>query len=46
MKHLLFISVSLLAISCSQPYAKVDINDEKSVIINKIFEEVSAERID
>jgi predicted ester cyclase len=46
MKHLLFICVCLLAISCSQPYAKVDINDEKSIIINKIFEEVSAERID
>lgn len=46
MKKILFICVSLLAIACSQPFAKVEINDEKSVIINKIFEEVSAERID
>ena len=45
-KLLLLVCLSLSAIACSQPFAKVDINDEKSVIINKIFEEVSAERTD
>lgn len=45
-KLLLLVCLILTVISCSQPFAKVDINDEKSVIINKIFEEVSAERTD
>ena len=44
MKKALFIS--LLFISCSQPFGKVHTKDEKSIIIKKIFEEVSAERID
>lgn len=44
MKKVFFISL-LFIFSCSQPFAKVDILDEKSVTIQKIFEEVSAERI-
>ena len=35
-----------LMVSCAQPYAKIDVQDDKSQIVAKIFEEVSAERID
>ena len=45
MKKIFFISL-LFIFSCSQPFAKVDVSDEKSIIIKKIFEEVSNERID
>ena len=45
MKKIIFISL-LFIFSCSQPFARVDTSDEKSVIIKKIFEEVSNERID
>ena len=45
MKKLFFISL-LFIFSCSQPFARVDTSDEKSIIIKKIFEEVSNERID
>ena len=45
MKRIFFISL-LFIFSCSQPFARVDTSDEKSIIIKKIFEEVSNERID
>ena len=45
MKKIFFISL-LFIFSCSQPFGKVDTSDEKSIIIKKIFEEVSNERID
>ena len=45
MKKLFFISL-LFIFSCSQPFARVDTSDKKSIIIKKIFEEVSNERID
>lgn len=45
MKKITFISL-LFIFSCSQPFARVDTSDEKSIIIKKIFEEVSNERID
>ncbi len=45
MKKLFFIPL-IMIFSCSRPFAKVDSSDEKSTIIKKIFEEVSAERTD
>ena len=44
MKNLSFISLFLLLISCTQPFSKIEVNDEKSKIIEKIFQEVAAEK--
>ena len=35
-----------LMVSCAQPFAKIEVQDDKSQIVAKIFEEVSAERVD
>ena len=42
---ILLISLSIIS-SCGQPFAKVEVTDEKSKIIEKIFQEVSAENTD
>ena len=43
-----FIHLTSLSIisSCGQPFAKIEVTDEKSKIIEKIFQEVSAENTD
>ena len=42
---ILLISLSIIS-SCMQPFAKIEVTDEKSKIIEKIFQEVSAENTD
>ena len=42
---ILLIFLSILS-SCGQPFAKIEVTDEKSKIIEKIFQEVSAENIE
>ena len=42
---ILFTSLSII-LSCGQPFAKIEVTDEKSKIIEKIFQEVSAENTD
>ena len=42
---ILLICLSILS-SCGQPFAKIEVTDEKSKIIKKIFQEVSAENIE
>ena len=41
----LLTSLSIIS-SCGQPFAKIEVTDEKSKIIEKIFQEVSAENTD
>ena len=42
---ILLTSLSIIS-SCGQPFAKIEVTDEKSKIIEKIFQEVSAENTD
>ena len=42
---ILLTSLSIIS-SCEQPFAKIKVTDEKSKIIEKIFQEVSAENTD
>ena len=44
MKNFYFIYIFFLFISCSQTFSKIEVNDEKSKIIEKIFNEVAAEK--
>ena len=46
MKNFALIAVLSLLLSCGQEFAKIKVTDEKSKIIEKIFEEVSAENIE
>ena len=43
MKKVLLLWGLGLLISCAQPYAKIEVKDEKSAIIQKVFDEVSME---
>ena len=46
MKNLIFLTSLSIISSCGQPFAKIEVTDEKSKIIEKIFQEVSAENTD
>ena len=46
MKSIIALFSLTMILSCAQPYAKIDVQDTKSQMVAKIFEEVSEERID
>ena len=46
MKNLILLTSLSIISSCGQPFAKIEVTDEKSKIIEKIFQEVSAENTD
>ena len=46
MKNLIILTSLSIISSCGQPFAKIEVTDEKSKIIEKIFQEVSAENTD
>ena len=46
MKHVLLLLSIVIIVSCGQPFAKIKVKDDKSKIIEKIFQEVSAEKVD
>ena len=46
MKNLILLTSLSIISSCGQPFAKIEVTDEKSKIIEKIFQEVSAENIE
>ena len=46
MKTIIALLSLAMMVSCAQPYAKIDVQDDKSQMVAKIFDEVSAERID
>lgn len=46
MKHVLLLLSIVIIASCGQPFAKIKVKDDKSKIIEKIFQEVSAEKVD
>ncbi len=46
MKSIIALFGLTMILSCAQPYAKIDVQDAKSQMVAKIFEEVSEERID
>ena len=43
MRNLILLTSLSIISSCGQPFAKIEVTDEKSKIIEKIFQEVSAE---
>ena len=46
MRNLILLTSLSIISSCGQPFAKIEVTDEKSKIIEKIFQEVSAENTD
>ena len=46
MRNLILLTSLSIIMSCGQPFAKIEVTDEKSKIIEKIFQEVSAENTD
>jgi len=46
MRNLILLTSLSIILSCGQPFAKIEVTDEKSKIIEKIFQEVSAENTD
>ena len=46
LRNLIFLTSLSIIMSCGQPFAKIEVTDEKSKIIEKIFQEVSAESTD
>ena len=46
MSNLIILTSLSIISSCGQPFAKIEVTDEKSKIIEKIFQEVSAENTD
>ena len=46
MKNLILLTSLSIISSCGQPFAKIEVTDKKSKIIEKIFQEVSAESTD
>ena len=46
MRNLILLTSPSIILSCGQPFAKIEVTDEKSKIIEKIFQEVSAENTD
>lgn len=46
LRNLIFLTSLSIIMSCGQPFAKIEVTDEKSKIIEKIFQEVSAENTD
>ena len=46
MRNLTLLTSLSIILSCGQPFAKIEVTDEKSKIIEKIFQEVSAENTD
>lgn len=46
MKKSFLLILAATLFSCNQPFAKIDVTDEKSKMIQKIFDEVAAERTD
>ena len=46
MKNFILLTSLSIISSCGQPFAKIEVTDEKSKIIEKIFQEVSAENTD
>ena len=46
LRNLIFLTSLSIIMSCGQPFAKIEVTDKKSKIIEKIFQEVSAESTD
>jgi len=46
LRNLILLTSLSIIMSCGQPFAKIEVTDEKSKIIEKIFQEVSAENTD
>ena len=46
MRNLILLTSLSIIMSCGQPFAKIEVTDKKSKIIEKIFQEVSAENTD
>ena len=46
MRNLILLTSLSIISSCGQPFAKIEVTDKKSKIIEKIFQEVSAENTD
>ena len=46
LRNLILLTSLSIILSCGQPFAKIEVTDEKSKIIEKIFQEVSAENTD
>ena len=46
LRNLIFLTSLSIIMSCGQPFAKIEVTDKKSKIIEKIFQEVSAENTD
>jgi len=46
MRNLILLTSLSIILSCGQPFAKIEVTDEKSKIIEKIFQKVSAENTD
>ena len=46
MRNLILLTSLSIILSCGQPFAKIEVTDKKSKIIEKIFQEVSAENTD
>ena len=46
MRNFILLTSLSIIMSCGQPFAKIEVTDEKSKIIEKIFQEVSAENTD
>ena len=46
LRNLILLTSLSIIMSCGQPFAKIEVTDKKSKIIEKIFQEVSAENTD
>ena len=46
LRNLILLTSLSIILSCGQPFAKIEVTDKKSKIIEKIFQEVSAENTD